>query len=116
MGRRSGARGQDGTHVPGHRRRAIRGPGRPGAASRRRFGAAARAGFRHDQLRWRENNSGGEKIFAEEVEAAVTSHPSIADVIVTGRPSERWGQEVVALVQLVDCAQLDEAALARHAE
>jgi acyl-CoA synthetase (AMP-forming)/AMP-acid ligase II len=86
------------------------------AASRRRFGAAARAGFRHDQLRWRENNSGGEKIFAEEVEAAVTSHPSIADVIVTGRPSERWGQEVVALVQLVDCAQLDEAALARHAE
>jgi 3-oxocholest-4-en-26-oate---CoA ligase len=37
-------------------------------------------------------------------------------VIVTGRPSERWGQEVVALVQLVDCAQLDEAALARHAE
>jgi acyl-CoA synthetase (AMP-forming)/AMP-acid ligase II len=61
-------------------------------------------------------NSGGEKIFAEEVEAAVTSHPSIADVIVTRRPSERWGQEVVALVQLVDSAQLDEAALARHAE
>jgi fatty-acyl-CoA synthase len=45
-------------------------------------------------------NSGGEKIFAEEVEAAIASHPSVADVIVVGRPSERWGQEVVAVVQL----------------
>jgi 3-oxocholest-4-en-26-oate---CoA ligase len=61
-------------------------------------------------------NSGGEKIFAEEVEAAITSHPSVADVVVTGRPSDRWGQEVVALVQLIDGAQLDEAALAEHAE
>jgi 3-oxocholest-4-en-26-oate---CoA ligase len=61
-------------------------------------------------------NSGGEKIFAEEVEAAVTSHPSIADVVVTGRPSERWGQEVVAVVQVVDSAILDEAALTKHAE
>jgi fatty-acyl-CoA synthase len=61
-------------------------------------------------------NSGGEKIFAEEVEAAVTSHPSVADVVVTGRPSERWGQEVVALVRLVDSAHLDEAALGEHAE
>ena len=61
-------------------------------------------------------NSGGEKIFAEEVEAAVKSHPSVADVIVTGRPSERWGQEVVAVVQLADGETLDEAALAGHAE
>ena len=70
-------------------------------------------------------NSGGEKIFAEEVEAAITeesvslarhSHPSVADVVVTGRASDRWGQEVVALVQLIDIAQLDEAALAEHAE
>lgn len=61
-------------------------------------------------------NSGGEKVFAEEVEAAVKSHPAIADVIVTGRPSERWGQEVVALVELADGASLDEAALSKHAE
>jgi acyl-CoA synthetase (AMP-forming)/AMP-acid ligase II len=60
-------------------------------------------------------NSGGEKIFAEEVEAAVASHPNIADVIVTGRPSERWGREVVALVQLAEGVQLDQAALAGHA-
>jgi 3-oxocholest-4-en-26-oate---CoA ligase len=45
-------------------------------------------------------NSGGEKIFAEEVEAALAHHPALYDVIVTGRPSERWGNEVVAIVQL----------------
>lgn len=45
-------------------------------------------------------NSGGEKIFAEEVEAAMAHHPAIGDVVVTGRPSPRWGQEVVAIVQL----------------
>ncbi|MCW2786954.1 MAG: acyl-CoA synthetase [Marmoricola sp.] len=45
-------------------------------------------------------NSGGEKIFAEEVERALTAHPDITDVIVAGRPSERWGSEVVAIVAL----------------
>jgi acyl-CoA synthetase (AMP-forming)/AMP-acid ligase II len=45
-------------------------------------------------------NSGGEKIFVEEVERAIAGHPAVADVVVTGRPSERWGSEVVAVVQL----------------
>jgi len=45
-------------------------------------------------------NSGGEKIFAEEVEHALKHHPAVFDVVVAGRPSERWGQEVVAIVQL----------------
>jgi 3-oxocholest-4-en-26-oate---CoA ligase len=45
-------------------------------------------------------NSGGEKIFAEEVERAIAGHPAVHDVVVAGRPSERWGQEVVALVAL----------------
>jgi acyl-CoA synthetase (AMP-forming)/AMP-acid ligase II len=45
-------------------------------------------------------NSGGEKIFAEEVEGAIAGHPAVNDVVVVGRPSERWGQEVVALVEL----------------
>ncbi|MEW6470738.1 MAG: acyl-CoA synthetase [Actinomycetota bacterium] len=44
-------------------------------------------------------NSGGEKIYAEEVERAIKRHPAVADVVVTGRPSLRWGQEVVALIQ-----------------
>jgi acyl-CoA synthetase (AMP-forming)/AMP-acid ligase II len=47
-------------------------------------------------------NSGGEKIFAEEVEAAIAEHPAVYDVVVTSRPSVRWGNEVVALVQLTD--------------
>jgi fatty-acyl-CoA synthase len=45
-------------------------------------------------------NSGGEKIFVEEVEQALLRHSSVADVVVTGRPSEQWGEEVVAIVQL----------------
>jgi fatty-acyl-CoA synthase len=45
-------------------------------------------------------NSGGEKIFAEEVESALKRHPAVYDTIVCGRPSDRWGQEVVAIVQL----------------
>ncbi len=47
-------------------------------------------------------NSGGEKIFAEEVETAIASHPAVADVVVAGRPSEHWGQEVVAVVALAE--------------
>ncbi len=50
-------------------------------------------------------NSGGEKIFVEEVERAIAGHPAVADVVVTGRPSERWGSEVVAVVQLADGAE-----------
>jgi acyl-CoA synthetase (AMP-forming)/AMP-acid ligase II len=61
-------------------------------------------------------NSGGEKIFAEEVEQALAHHPDVYDVVVAGRPSERWGQEVVAVVQLREGATADEAALLGEAE
>jgi 3-oxocholest-4-en-26-oate---CoA ligase len=44
-------------------------------------------------------NSGGEKIFPEEVESAVRSHPDVMDAIVVGAPDERWGQTVAAIVQ-----------------
>ena len=66
-----------------------------------------------DRARWTEDgriellgrdavtiNSGGEKIFAEEVEHALKRHPAVYDVIVCGRPSERWGSEVCAIVRL----------------
>jgi 3-oxocholest-4-en-26-oate---CoA ligase len=43
-------------------------------------------------------NTGGEKVFVEEVEEILRAHPGIADALVVGRPSERWGQEVVALI------------------
>ena len=49
-------------------------------------------------------NSGGEKIFAEEVEAALMAHPAVYDAVVAGRPSDRWGNEVVAVVQLRACS------------
>jgi acyl-CoA synthetase (AMP-forming)/AMP-acid ligase II len=89
-------------------------------------------GVRHavpgDRARWRADgiiellgrdsvtiNSGGEKIFAEEVEMAIAPHPSVADVVVAGRTSERWGQEVVAVVQLVDGAAPDPEGLLAEA-
>jgi fatty-acyl-CoA synthase len=57
-------------------------------------------------------NSGGEKIFAEEVERAVASHPAVYDVVVAGRPSERWGNEVVAIVQFAEGKSATDAELA----
>ncbi|MGX6509652.1 AMP-binding protein [Rhodococcus sp. SJ-2] len=50
-------------------------------------------------------NTGGEKVFVEEVEEVLRAHPAVIDALVAGRASERWGQEVVALVQAVDEAQ-----------
>ncbi len=44
-------------------------------------------------------NSGGEKIYPEEVEGAVKAHPDVYDCVVVGVPDERWGQRVVAVVQ-----------------
>ena len=62
-------------------------------------------------------NSGGEKVFAEEVERALLHHRSVIDCVVVGRPSPRWGHEVVAVVELregsdgVDDADLLAAAV-----
>jgi 3-oxocholest-4-en-26-oate---CoA ligase len=43
-------------------------------------------------------NTGGEKVFVEEVEEVLRGHPGVADAVVVGRPSERWGEEIVAVV------------------
>lgn len=45
-------------------------------------------------------NSGGEKIFPEEVEGALKQHPAVFDAVVVGVPDARWGERVTALVQL----------------
>jgi fatty-acyl-CoA synthase len=45
-------------------------------------------------------NTGGEKVFVEEVEGVLRAQPGVADALVVGRDSERWGQELVALVEL----------------
>lgn len=44
-------------------------------------------------------NSGGEKIFPEEVEEVLKAHPEVEDAIVVGVPDDRWGQRVAAVVQ-----------------
>jgi 3-oxocholest-4-en-26-oate---CoA ligase len=61
-------------------------------------------------------NSGGEKIFAEEVEAAVKAHPGVYDCVVAGRPSERWGNEVVAIVRIREGHTVTEDDLRAEAE
>jgi fatty-acyl-CoA synthase len=45
-------------------------------------------------------NTGGEKVYPEEVEQALKSHPTVYDAVVVGTPNERWGQQVNAIVQL----------------
>ena len=61
-------------------------------------------------------NSGGEKVHAEEVEQALKRHPSVYDALVVGRPSERWGQEIVAVVAADDAfsAEAVQAMAGRH--
>jgi acyl-CoA synthetase (AMP-forming)/AMP-acid ligase II len=43
-------------------------------------------------------NTGGEKVFPEEVEAVLKSHPDVFDAIVVGVADERWGEHVAAVV------------------
>jgi len=49
-------------------------------------------------------NTGGEKVYPEEVEAALKSYDAVFDALVVGAPDERWGERVVAVVQAVDGA------------
>ncbi|WP_069631231.1 acyl-CoA synthetase, partial [Streptomyces griseus] len=56
-------------------------------------------------------NTGGEKVYPEEVEQALKSHPDVYDALVAGVPDERWGNRVAAVVQLREHARgltLDE--------
>jgi acyl-CoA synthetase (AMP-forming)/AMP-acid ligase II len=60
-------------------------------------------------------NSGGEKIFPEEVELALKSHPDVFDVVVVGVPDERWGERVTAVVKPREGAAPTVDDLAEHA-
>jgi len=53
-------------------------------------------------------NSGGEKIFPEEVEEALRAHPAIRDAVVAGQADPRWGERVVGIVSLRDGAALPD--------
>jgi 3-oxocholest-4-en-26-oate---CoA ligase len=59
-------------------------------------------------------NTAGEKVFPEEVEEALKTHPSVEDVLVVGLPDPKWGQSVNAVVHLRPGHSLDEQALQAH--
>ena len=61
-------------------------------------------------------NTGGEKVFAEEVEHALKHHPAVYDAVVVPTPHERWGQQVTAIVRLRDGKTASEASLRETAE
>lgn len=66
------------------------------------------------ELRGRESsviNTGGEKVFAEEVELALLEHPDLRGCLVIGVPSRRWGEKVVAVVSLRDGATTTDSEL-----
>jgi fatty-acyl-CoA synthase len=56
-------------------------------------------------------NTGGEKVYPEEVEQALKEAPEVEDAVVVGVPDERWGQAVTAVVQLCPGTTLDEESL-----
>ncbi len=59
-------------------------------------------------------NTGGEKVYPEEVEEALKLHPSVHDAAVVGVPDERFGEAITALVEPDEGATIDEAALIAH--
>jgi fatty-acyl-CoA synthase len=61
-------------------------------------------------------NSGGEKVWPEEVEAVLLTHGSVRDAAVVGEPSERWGEQVVAVVAIDPASPLADADLRMHAQ
>ena len=59
-------------------------------------------------------NTGGEKVFPEEVEEVLKRHPSVADAAVVGVPDERFGEAITALVEPHTGFDIDEAELIAH--
>jgi 3-oxocholest-4-en-26-oate---CoA ligase len=59
-------------------------------------------------------NTGGEKVFPEEVEQTLVAHPGVYDVLVVGVDDPRWGQRVAAVVAPVSGADLTTAELESH--
>ena len=59
-------------------------------------------------------NTGGEKVFAEEVEQVLIEHPGVRDALVVGLPDPRWGQRVTAVVAPASDAEPTADALVAH--
>ena len=61
-------------------------------------------------------NTGGEKVFPEEVEEALKTHESVRDAVAVGVPDEKFGEAITAVVELAPGAELDEPAIDRPRE
>jgi fatty-acyl-CoA synthase len=59
-------------------------------------------------------NTGGEKVYPEEIEEVLKTHPAVEDALVVGVPDEKWGQSVTGVVQLQAGAAFAEAELRQH--
>jgi len=59
-------------------------------------------------------NTGGEKVFPEEVEGVLVGHAAVYDAIVVGVPDPRWGERVTAVVQVTPGHDFDDVALIEH--
>ena len=59
-------------------------------------------------------NSGGEKVYPEEVEECLKLHPTVADAAVVGIPDEKWGEAITALVEPHAGDEIDPAELIAH--
>jgi acyl-CoA synthetase (AMP-forming)/AMP-acid ligase II len=60
-------------------------------------------------------NTGGEKVFPEEVEEVLKQHPAVRDVVVLGLPDQRLGEQVAAVVEVIPGHQLDAGGLTAFA-
>jgi acyl-CoA synthetase (AMP-forming)/AMP-acid ligase II len=59
-------------------------------------------------------NTGGEKVYPEEVEEVLKLHPDVLDAAVVGVPDEKWGEAITAIVEPTAGAEIDTAALIAH--
>lgn len=59
-------------------------------------------------------NTGGEKVYPEEVESALIAHPDVVDALVVGVPDQRWGERVVAVVEPATSARASHDELVAH--
>jgi acyl-CoA synthetase (AMP-forming)/AMP-acid ligase II len=59
-------------------------------------------------------NTGGEKVFPEEVEEVLKTHVSVRDAVVVGVPDEKWGEAITAMVESHPGMEVDEAELIGH--
>jgi fatty-acyl-CoA synthase len=59
-------------------------------------------------------NTAGEKVYPEEVEEALKTHPAVADALVFGLPTEKWGESVTGVANLEAGKRASEEELRSH--